>query len=398
MSAAVTSPGFRSLRHRFPGALDGWARFDAPAGTQIVDTAIDATTAWMRGASMACAGGWFDASVASGELVDRARATVGRLFGADPAGVCFGPNMTSLTFSFSRTVGATLRPGDRVIGTRLDHEANVSPWRIACRDAGAEHVLAPIDPATGTLPPEHVIGLIDERTRWVTLPGASNLLGTAPDLAPIVAAAHAVGARVFVDAVALAPHRRIDVATLGVDALVSSPYKWYGPHSGTLWVDPTLLDELPVVKVRPAPDAGPGRFETGMPNYEAIAGIEAAAQFLIDEDMDALARSEMEVFAPMMHGLQSISGVEWFGPRGLDARTPTAAFRITGMTPSDVARALAADRIAVWDGHNYAVEVVDSLGLSDTGGVVRAGLARYVEPDDVERLLAAVERLAARHR
>lgn len=384
-----------SLRHRFPGVSDGWARFDAPAGTQMVDVSIEATSAWMQSTSLACSGGWFEASQATGDLVGRARDTVGRLFHADPAGVVFGPNMTTLTFAVSRAVSATLRPGDRVIGTRLDHEANVSPWRYACQAAGADHVLAPFDPTTGTLPPEHVIELIDERTRWVTLPGASNLLGTAPDLRPIIDAAHAVGARVYVDAVALAPHQRIDIAALGCDALVTSPYKWYGPHSGLVWIDPDLMEELPAFKVRPAPDHGPGRFETGMPNFEAIAGVEAAARFLLEEDMDRVAAYEMAVFEPLLSGLQSIRGVTVYGPRGLEGRTPTAAFRIDGVEPADVARAMAADRIAVWDGHNYAVEVVESLGLTDRGGVVRAGLARYLDPDDVQRLLRVVERLAA---
>ncbi len=384
-----------SIRHRFPGVADGWSRFDAPAGTQMVDVAIEATSAWMQSTTTACSGGWFEASEATGELVGRARAMVAQLFSADPAGICFGPNMTTLTFAISRAVSATLRPGDRIVGTRLDHEANVSPWRYACQAAGAEHVLAPFDAASGTLPPELVIDLIDERTKWVTLPGASNLLGTAPDLRPIIDAAHAVGARVYVDAVALAPHRRIDITALGVDALVSSPYKWYGPHSGMVWIDPELLEALPAFKVTPAPDHGPGRFETGMPNYEAIAGVEAAARFLMEEGMDRVASAEMEVFAPLLAGLQSIAGVTVYGPQGLDDRTPTAAFRVDGVAPADVARALAGEHIAVWDGHNYAVEVIDSLGLADQGGVVRAGLARYIEPDDVQRLLRVVERLAA---
>ncbi len=383
-----------SIRHRFPGVADGWSRFDAPAGTQMVDVAIEAASAWMRSTSMACGGGWFEASQISDDLVHRARAMVGQLFSADPTGVCFGANMTTLTFAFTRAVSATLGPDDRVVGTRLDHEANVSPWRYACQAAGAEHVLAPFDTATGTLPPELVIDLIDERTRWVTLPGASNLLGTAPDLKPIIDAAHAVGARVFIDAVALAPHRRIDIAALGCDAIVSSPYKWYGPHSGALWVDPDLLAELPVFKVKPATNQGPSRFETGMPNYEAIAGIEAAARFLVEENMDRVAADEMEVFAPLLSGLQSIGGVTVYGPSGLEGRTPTAAFRVDGVAPADVARALAGERIAVWDGHNYAVEVVDSLGLAEQGGVVRAGLARYIEPDDVQRLLTVVDRIA----
>jgi cysteine desulfurase family protein (TIGR01976 family) len=304
-----------SLRHRFPGIADGWARFDAPAGTQMVDTAIDAVTAWMTSGNTAAGGGPFAAAVECDALLDRTRAIVARLLGADPAGVCFGPNMTSLTFAVSRAVGRTLVPGDRVVGTRLDHDANITPWRLACEQAGAEHVLAEFDPASGALPPDNVTRLIDERTRWVTLPGASNLLGTVPDLRPIIDAAHAVGARVYVDAVHLAPHHPIDIASLGCDALATSPYKWYGPHSGVLWMEPELLDSLPVFKVRPAPDAGPRRIETGMPNFEAIAGIEAAARFLLEEGMDQVAAASDDVFRPLLDGLQSLVGVHVYARR-----------------------------------------------------------------------------------
>ena len=385
-----------SLRHRFPGVDNGWARFDGPAGTQMVDTAITAVSDWMASGATAAAGGPFEAAHLCEALQDRARAAVGTLLGADPAGVCFGANMTTITFAISRAVGDTLRPGDRIVGTRLDHDANVTPWRLAAARAGAEHVLAPFDPESGTLDPQSVIDLIDERTKWVTVPGASNLLGTIPDLRPIVAAAHGVGARVFVDAVHLAPHRRILIGELGCDALVTSPYKWYGPHSGVLWMDPQLLDSLPVFKVRPAPDAGPRRFETGMPNFEGIAGVEAASRFLLEEGMDRIAEAEAEVFEPLLRGLQSIPGVRVWGAAGMTGRTPTAAFTIDGVPPADAALALAAQKIAVWDGHNYAVEVVGQLGLAESGGVIRAGISRYVEHDDVIRLLDGVERLARR--
>lgn len=349
---------------------------------------------WLSDGSNGCGGGHFDAAHRADELVDRARAAVGRLFGADPAGIAFGPNMTSITFAISRAIGATLRDGDRIVGTRLDHDANITPWRRAADQAGAEHVLAPFDAATGELPPQNVIALIDERTKWVTLPGASNLLGTAPDLSPIIEAAHAVGARVFIDAVALAPHHRIDISDLGCDALVTSPYKWYAPHAGMLWMEPELLDELPVFKVRPSYDKGPRRFETGMPNYEAIAGVEAAARFLLEEGLDRIQVAENELFAPLLAGLQAIAGVTVWGVQNLVGRTPTAAFTVAGRTPAEVSQALAAERVAVWDGHNYAVEVVDQLGLADNGGVVRAGISRYIEPDDVQRLLRVVERMA----
>jgi len=360
----------------------------------MVDSAITAMSDWMASGNTAANGGPFAAAEECQRLMDRTRAAVGQFLGADPNGISFGPNMTSLTFAVSRAVGDTLRPGDRIVGTRLDHDANITPWRRAADAARAEHVLAPFDPATGQLPPQNVIDLIDERTKWVTLPGASNLLGSTPDLAPIIEAAHAVGACVYVDAVHLAPHRKIDIASLNCDALVTSPYKWYGPHSGLLWTRPGLLESLPVFKVRPATDTGPGRLETGMPNFEGIAGIEAAARFLIEEDMDRLAAAEAEVFSQLLEGLQSISGVKVWGSQTLDDRVPTAAFTIDGVHPADASKALAAYKIAVWDGHNYAVEVVDQLGLATSGGVVRAGISRYVEQSDVDRLLAAVRELA----
>lgn len=385
-----------SLRHRFPGALDGWARFDGPAGTQVVDSAITAMTNWLSDGSNGCGGGYFDAANRADELVERTRATVGRLFNADPAGIAFGPNMTSLTFALSRAIGRTLQPGDRIVGTRLDHDANVTPWRLAADAAGAEQVLAPFDPVTGTLPPQHVIDLIDERTKWVTLPGASNLLGTAPDLKPIIDAAHAAGARVFIDAVALAPHHPIDITALGCDALATSPYKWYAPHSGMVFVQPELLEQLPVFKVRPSHDHGPSRFETGMPNFEALAGVEATARFLLEEGMANIQAAERALFEPLLRGLQALPGVTVWGVQGLEGRTPTAAFTVAGHSPAAVSQALAAERVAVWDGHNYAVEVVDQLGLAESGGVVRAGISRYLELDDVQRLLAVVEGLATR--
>jgi cysteine desulfurase family protein (TIGR01976 family) len=360
----------------------------------MVDSAITAMSEWMASGNTAANGGPFAAAEDCQRLMDRTRAAVGRFLGGDPNGVSFGPNMTSLTFAVSRAVCATLQPGDRIVGTRLDHDANITPWRRAADGAGAEHVLAPFDPATGQLPPANVIELIDERTKWVTLPGASNLLGSTPDLAPIIEAAHAVGANVYVDAVHLAPHRRIDITALGCDALVTSPYKWYGPHSGVLWMRPELLESLPVFKVRPATDHGPARIETGMPNFEGIAGIEAAARFLIEEGMDRVAAAESEVFAHLLEGLLSISGVTVWGSPTLDGRVPTAAFTIDGVHPAEASKALGAKGIAVWDGHNYAVEVVDQLGLAGSGGVIRAGVSRYVEQPDVERLLGAVRDLA----
>jgi selenocysteine lyase/cysteine desulfurase len=261
--------------------------------------------------------------------------------------------------------------------------------------SGAEHVLAPFSADTGTLESSAVIDLINDRTVWVAVTGASNLLGTAPHLAPIIRAAHDAGARVFVDAVHLAVHRPIDIAALGCDVLACSPYKWYGPHAGVLCVEPNLLNELPVAKVRPAADIGPARFETGTPNFEGIAAVEAAARFLIEENMANVMQHESRVFEPLLDGLLETPGVHVWGCQSMDGRVPTVAFTIDGHSPSHVAQSLAADRIAVWAGHSYAVEAVDQLGLAETGGVVRAGVVRYVNDDDVTRLLSSVRTLAS---
>lgn len=360
----------------------------------MVDVSIQAMTDWARGGMNANTHGPFPQSDACDALLDRARETVGQLLGADPLGISFGANMTTMTMAFTRAIEQTLRPGDRVVGTRLDHDANVSPWRIACERSGAEHVLAPFDPTTGVIDPTVVIDLIDERTKWVSLPGASNLLGTAPDLAPIIRAAHDAGARVFVDAVALAPHRPIDIAALGCDVLVTSPYKWYGPHAGVMWCEPGLLDSLAIAKVRPAEDNGPRRFETGTPSFEGIAAVEGAARFLLEEGMERVAQEEMDVFARLLDGMHAIDGVRVWGPPTTTGRVPTLAFTIDGHASHEISARLAQDRIATWDGHSYAVEVVEQLGLAASGGVVRAGVVRYITADDVDRLLASVNRIA----
>jgi len=362
----------------------------------MVDVAIYAMAEFAASGGNANCHGEFEAAHHSDAVLDSARATVSRFLGAPTTeGVWFGANMTTMTFAFTRAVARTLGPGDRIVGTRLDHDANVSTWRIAAETSGAEHVLAPFDPAAGTLDPDAVIDLIDDRTRWVAVTGASNLLGTAVDLPPIIDAAHARGAKVFVDAVHLAPHRRIDVARLGVDALVTSPYKWYGPHAGAMWIEPELMAALPVAKVRPAPDDGPRRWETGTAAFETLAAVDAAARFLIDDDMDNVAGQEATVFGPLLGGLLETDGVRVWGPPTMVGRVPTVAFTIDGHHPDDVARALAAEKIAVWSGHSYAVEAVGQLGLASSGGVVRAGVVRYVDADDVARLLTVVRRLAA---
>jgi cysteine desulfurase family protein (TIGR01976 family) len=384
-----------SILDRFPGiGGDGWARFDGPAGTQPVDVAVQAMTELLVDGRDACGGGTFAASQAADAVQAGARAAVGELLGARADSIWFGPNMTTMTFAFTRALARRWEQGDRVVCTQLDHDANVTPWRLAAGDRGAEVLVAPIDPRTGRLPAESVIELLDERVRWVAVSGASNLLGSMPDIAALADAAHGVGARLFVDAVALAVHRPIDVAALGCDALVTSAYKWYGPHAAAMYVAPDLLAAIDPYKVVASSDEGPARLETGMPSYEALAGVEAAARFLLDGGMGALVAAESEVFAPLLGGLLELSGVTVWGPHDLVDRVPTVSFTVEGWSPHEVARALAEERIAVWSGHNYALGPVEALGLSERGGVVRAGVVRYITEDDVSRLLAAVAALA----
>lgn len=378
-------------RTRFPGLRDGWARFDAPAGAQPVDSAIEAMASFMRSGAVANSHGAFEPSERTDELIVRARAAAASFLGGDPRGVVFGPSMSTLTLSFARTVGALMSPGDEIVCTRLDHDGNVSPWLIAAGRAGATVRFAEPDPDTLELPASAVEAVLSERTRWVAVTAASNAVGSVPDLPGIVAAAQRVGARVYVDAVHAAPHRKLDASAVGCDAIVCSAYKWFGPHQSILWAKPELLEELWPDKLRPAPDEVPERFETGTPAFESIAGLVAAIEYIEELGFDAIRAREEPLFARMLEGLDSIPGVVLHG-RARD-RVPTAMFSVEGVTPVEVARALAEERVAVWHGNYYALELSTLLGLEPDGGV-RAGVVHYNDDEDVDRLLAAVNRVA----
>jgi cysteine desulfurase family protein (TIGR01976 family) len=379
-------------RDRFPGLGDGWARLDAPGGSQPVDAAIEAMAAFMRSGAMANQHGEFEAANRTDALMAEARSTVGELLGGDPRAVVFGPSMTTLTLSFSAAAGRELQPGDEIVCTRLDHDANVRPWLIAAARAGAAVRFAEPDRDTLELPVAAVEEVLTDRTRWVAVTGASNAVGTVPDLRAIVAAAHAAGARVYVDAVHATPHRPLDVAALDVDALACSAYKWFGPHQSILWARPELLERLQPDKLRPSPDTAPDRWETGTPAFEALAGTIAAARYLGETGFAAIRAHEEALLARMVEGLRSIDGVTMHGsPRD---RTPTVMFSVAGRRPDEVAAALAAQQVAVWNGNYYALELSQFLGL-EPDGAVRAGIVHYNDEQDVDRLLAAVERTAA---
>jgi cysteine desulfurase family protein (TIGR01976 family) len=382
-------------RERFPGLADGWARFDAPAGAQPVDSAISAMADWMASGAVANAHGGFEAADRTDAMVEDARAAAGSFVGGVPGGVVFGPSMTTLTLSFAAAVGRSLSPGDEIVCTRLDHDGNVSPWLIAAERAGAVVRFAEPDADTLELPASAVEAVLSERSRWVAVTAASNAVGSVPELEGIVAAAHAAGARVYVDAVHAAPHRKLDVSALDCDALVCSAYKWFGPHGSILWARPELLEELPVDKIRPAPDSGPHRWETGTPPFENLAGLAAAVRYIEETGLDEIRAYEEALFAPMLDGLRAIDGVTVYG--AARDRVPTLTFNVRGRSSEEVARALAAEQIAVWHGNYYALELSTKLGL-EPEGAVRAGIVHYNDESDVRRLLTATERLAAEAR
>ena len=382
------------VRHRFPGitegAHEGWARFDGPAGTQVVDSAIEATSAWQRSGNNANSHGPFAAAEACDALVARTQATMGRLLHGDPEGFVFGPSTTANVFSLTRAIGRELQPGHEIVCTRLDHDSNVTPWLLVARDTGATIRMADFDTTTGRLPVEAVTDLLSDRTRWVAVTGASNAIGTRPDVTTITAAAHDVGARVVVDGVHLTPHAPVDLTAIGCDVYSTSAYKWYGPHAGITWMAASVRDTLEAYKVRPAPDTGAGRWMLGTPAYESLAAIDATATWLLDTGLDRIGAHETALFERLLHGLLGDDRVTVYGPHDLADRAPTLAFDVGGHTPASVARALAAERIAVWDGNYYAVEAMASYGID---AAVRAGIAAYLTRDDVDRLLAVVARL-----
>jgi cysteine desulfurase family protein (TIGR01976 family) len=380
-------------RDRFPGVAGGWARLDGPAGTQMVDSAIEAMDAWMRSGRGANHGGAFAAARATDECVEEARAVAGRLLGADPGNVAFGPSMTALTMRLSAAVGRTLGPGDEIVVTRLDHDANVRPWVIAAERAGATVRWAEPDRETLALPASAIEAVLSPRTRWVAVTAASNAVGTVPELEAIIAAAHAVDARVSLDAVAAAPHRPVDLARLGADSLACSSYKWYGPHVGILCGTPGLMAELVPDKLRPSPDEPPDRFELGTLPFESLAGVTAAARYMLETGYDAIVAHEEELLAIAAAGLAGIDGVTLYGDP--PDRVPTLMFNVTGLTSAEVAAALAEREIAVWDGNYYAWELERFLGL-DPHGAVRAGFVHYNDADDARRLVEAVRDVAAR--
>ena len=377
-------------RQRFPGLRDDWARLDGPAGTQALDDTIEAAAAWWGSGDPANAHGPFPQAAATDALVWSTRQACAELLGGSPESVVFGESMTSLTMRFAAAVGRTLGPGDEVVVTRLDHDGNVRPWVVAAERAGATVRFAEPDRDTLALDAEHVAAALSERTRWVAFTATSNVVGTAPDVTAICRLARDAGARTYIDAVAATPHRRIDRRGWGADAVVSSAYKWYGPHVGVLSADPSLLAELHPDKLVPSPDTVPERWELGTLPFEQLAGVRAAARFMLDRVVPLGWTEEQALGDKLDAGLRALDGVGVLGERR-PGDAPTRWFTVSGVEPETVARRLAEQRIAVWSGTNYAWEIAHWIGLG-VAGAVRAGLVHYNDATDVDRLLAALVR------
>ena len=366
-----------AIRARFSALRRPYAFFDGPAGTQVPDEVIDAIAGYLRN-SNANVGGQFETSRRTGELVESAHETAGRFLGCSADEAIFGPSMTNLNFMLTRTVGRELREGDEIVTTRLDHDANVAPWLELAHDLGLVVRFADYDLSD-------VEKQLSDRTRVVAFPWASNALGTLVDAARICELAHGAGALAWVDAVHYAPHGPIDVAEIGADVLLCSPYKFYGPHLGLAFARRELLDRWRPYKVRPAPG-----YETGTAQHELLAGFVAAVAYLESVGLEAMVAHERELGERFLAGLPE--GVTLYGRQTMDGRVPTFALTLDGLTPTEVAAHLGERGIFVWDGNYYAPEVMKRLGLQD--GAVRIGIVHYNTAEEVDRLLDELRKLA----
>ena len=377
-------------RDRFTALRDGWARLDGPAGSQIADPVIEAMADWMRSGSQANHGGVFKHAHETDELVESTRVACATLLGGDASGVVFGPSFTALTMRFAATVVRSLEPGDEIVCTRLDHDSNVRPWVIAAERAGVTVRFAEPDEGTLELPASAVQAVLSERTKWVAVTAASNAVGSVPDLEGIVAAAHGVGARVYVDAVHATPHRRNDLSALDADVIGCSAYKWFGPHVAMLCGKPEVMSAYRPDKLNPSPEESPDRWELGTLPFESLAGVRAAAEYMLELDFEAVHAHEQALLRSALDGLGAMDHVTLYGAAA--DRAPTLMFTVAGHHPTEVARFLYEGEIAVWDGNYYAWELERVLGLAPHGGI-RAGFLHYNDASDAERLLAAVAEL-----
>jgi cysteine desulfurase family protein (TIGR01976 family) len=386
----VTMLDVDRVRGRYTALQRRLAFFDGPGGTQCPDSVIDAIADYLRHDN-ANVGAPYETSRRTDALVDAAHQRAAGFLGCAPGEVAFGQSMTALNFLLTRALGRDLGPGDEVLVTRLDHDANVAPWLHLQHDLGivVRHVDVTPDLA---LDLESLESQLSERTRVVAFPVAANSVGTAPDVRRIADLAHSVGALAWADAVHFAPHGPIDVAAWDLDVLLCSPYKFFGPHMGMAFGRDALLRSWEPYKVRPAADEPVGhRFELGTCQHELLAGFVAAVDYVHELGWDAITGHERELGQRFLDGLPE--GTALHGLPTMEGRVPTFCFSVEGHSAEAVARHLAAQDVAVWWGNYYALETIRHLGLDEDDGAVRAGIIHYNTADEVDRLLAGVAEL-----
>jgi cysteine desulfurase family protein (TIGR01976 family) len=397
------------VRSQFPALSSGAIYLDNPGGTQVAQQTLSRMTDYLIH-SNANHEGAFKTSRESDAIVDAARSAVADFLGASrPAEIIFGQNMTSLTLHISRSIARTLKAGDEIVVTRLDHDANIAPWLLVAEDRGCIVRWVEFDPEDCTWSIEALKQQITDRTKLVAIGYASNAVGTINPVAEAVKIAHAAGAFAYIDAVQFAPHGSIDVQALDCDFLVCSAYKFFGPHTGMLYGKYQLLEDLKAYKVRPAHDEPPYKFETGTQSFESIAGVHGALEYFealgtgetrrqrLVSAMTAMKEYEQTLSRALIEGLSAIKGLHIWGITDfdqLDRRVPTVSFTLDGWAPRDVAAALDKHGIYVWDGNYYALAVTERLRLEDKGGMVRVGAAHYNTLDEVGKLVNAVQALA----
>ncbi len=380
---------------------------DGPGGSQVPQTVIDAMSGYLVN-GLSNTGGPFHSSRQTDETVYAARRAMMDFYNARrPEEIVFGQNMTSLTFSLSRSLTRTWQAGDEIVVTRIDHDANISPWLLAAEDRGVTVHWLDIRPEDCTLALEDLPNLLNEKTRLVALNYASNSVGSISDVKTAVAMAHDVGALTYIDAVHYGPHDIIDVQDLDCDFLTTSAYKYFGPHTGILYGKYDYLDRLDAYKVRPASDKPAGKWETGTQSFESLAGVMAAVDYLADlaggagsrrerllQSMAAIKAYEMELSAYFLQEATKVPGLKVYGITDvelLDQRTPTFAVSLAGHTAESVATYLGEQGIYVWHGHYYALAIMERLGLLDSGGLVRIGFLHYNTKEEVDRTITALK-------
>jgi cysteine desulfurase family protein (TIGR01976 family) len=381
---------------------------DGPGGTQVPESVIRAVSDYYRTANSNL-GGRFLTSRNAMDIVQRARVALAEFLNAgQPEEIVFGQNMTSLTFCLSRALAKSWAPGSELILTSLDHDANISPWRLAAADKDITIKTWEFRKETCSLDLEDLRSLISHRTVLIAVTLASNAVGSLVDVQSVGQLAKEVGAKVFVDAVHFAPHGKIDVQMLGCDFLACSAYKFFGPHIGVLWAPREWLTQTQNFKVRPASDQPPGKWETGTQSFEGIAGTLAALDYLrnvanrtsattsLDAAMDSVRRYELGLSERFLSSIAQNRRVKVYGisdPKQAVRRTPTFALRLEGIHPDVAAQELAKRGIFVWSGHFYALDLIERLGLSEQGGVIRIGFVHYNTVEEVDRALEAFEDL-----